>query len=274
MSPPSSRESGATWLQKPPSEQWRSSVRSVARANVTTWNVLAETAGGNPNRVVMAGAHLDSVPSRPGIDDNGTGSVALLAAAQQLAGSTPVNKVRFAWWGAEELGLKGSTHYLDELASKRPGDLDALALYLNFDMIGSDNFARFVYDGGNSDFPKGSHALGGPPGSGAVGRVFRDYFAARSLAFKETPLDGRGDYRAFIKHGVPVGGLFTGAERAKTRQEEAVYGGKVGAPYDDCYHRSCDRLQHVNRDAVEQVSAAVTYAIRTLATQRSLFNAP
>ena len=75
-----------------------------------TANVIAETPGGNPDKVVLVGSHLDSVPEGPGINDNGTGSAFNLELALQLAKmAAPANKVRFAWWGAEEEGLLGST---------------------------------------------------------------------------------------------------------------------------------------------------------------------
>ena len=72
-----------------------------------TVNILAETPSGDPNRVVVQGSHLDSVPAGPGINDNGSGSAFNLESAIQLANNNikPRNKIRFAWWGAEELGL-------------------------------------------------------------------------------------------------------------------------------------------------------------------------
>ena len=66
-------------------------------------NVIAQTTTGNPDNVVMAGAHLDSVPAGPGINDNGSGTAALLETAVRLGGAPAVtNAVRFAFWGAEE----------------------------------------------------------------------------------------------------------------------------------------------------------------------------
>jgi Zn-dependent M28 family amino/carboxypeptidase len=67
----------------------------------STENVLAQTRNGRTDNVVMAGGHLDSVPEGPGINDNGTGSAALLEVALQMAKVKPNNAVRFAWWGAE-----------------------------------------------------------------------------------------------------------------------------------------------------------------------------
>ena len=129
----------------------------VFRGTTTTYNVLAESSSGDANNVVMAGAHLDSVAAGPGIQDNGSGSAAILETAIQMAKVKPRNKLRFAWWGAEEAGLIGSTHYVSGLSQE---EVDGIALYLNFDMIGSPNHVFFVYDGDDSD---GVAQVRGPP---------------------------------------------------------------------------------------------------------------
>ena len=68
----------------------------------------------------MAGAHLDSVPEGPGINDNGSGVAAVLETAVQLGNSPKVhNAVRFGFWGAEELGLIGSRNYVGVAGSRR-----------------------------------------------------------------------------------------------------------------------------------------------------------
>jgi Zn-dependent M28 family amino/carboxypeptidase len=198
----------------------------------TTTNVIAETRRGAPDNVVMLGAHLDSVPEGPGFNDNGTGSAGILEVAEEMAKVRPKNKVRFAWWGAEELGLVGSTHYVTSLTEAQRADI---ALYLNFDMIGSPNFIRGVYDGDGSDFD-----LVGPPGSDAIEAMFNDHFAGEGLPFQGTEFSGRSDYQAFINNNIPAGGLFTGADGVKTEAEEARYGGVAGSIYDPCYHQTCD----------------------------------
>ena len=203
----------------------------------TTTNVIAETPGGDRKNVVMFGAHLDSVTEGPGIEDNGTGSATILEVARQMAGVEPVNKVRFAWWSAEELGLVGSTHYVDALTQRQ---LNRIALYLNFDMIGSPNYIRGVYDGDGSSFGQA-----GPAGSAAIESLFDDYFAGKGLPFQGTAFDGRSDYQAFIDDGIPSGGLFTGADEVKTPAEEALYGGVAGSILDPCYHQACDSMSPV-----------------------------
>jgi Zn-dependent M28 family amino/carboxypeptidase len=216
--------------------------------NRTTANVLAETADGRDDNVVMAGAHLDSVPQGPGVQDNGSGSAALLEIAEQMAKVKPRNKVRFAWWGAEELGLLGSIDWV--VRAFNSGELNNVALYLNFDMIGSPNFVRFVYDGDTQ-----------PPGSEVIEDLFQAYFDSQGLATEEVEVGGRSDHFAFAFFGVPIGGLFTGAEVVKTPEQAEIYGGTAGDQYDPCYHLACDTFANYSREALDQMSDAAALAI-------------
>jgi Zn-dependent M28 family amino/carboxypeptidase len=222
---------------------------------ITQYNVIAESKTGNPNNVIMAGAHLDSVQRGPGINDNGSGSAVLLEVASQFAKVKPVNKLRFAWWGAEESGLIGSTAYVNGLSQ---AEQDKIALYLNFDMVGSPNHVFFIYDGNDSD---GVGAGPGPAGSGAIEKTFEDYFNMIGLPFKGTDFSGRSDYGRFIAVGIPSGGLFTGAEGIKSAAEAALWGGTAGQPYDPCYHQACDTYANNNNQALDVNSDAVAYAI-------------
>jgi Zn-dependent M28 family amino/carboxypeptidase len=232
----------------------------------TTSNLIADTRTGRTDRVVVVGAHLDSVPEGPGINDNGSGSSTILEIALQMAALDvePRNQVRFAWWGAEEAGLFGSQFYVDQLSKSKVKDI---AVNLNFDMVGSPNYVRFVYDGDASD----TDSLGSS-GSGAVEDVFLDYFAERELAAEPTAFDGRSDYDAFISVGIPAGGLFTGAEGIKTEEEAEIYGGTAGVAYDPCYHLACDTIDNLSEAALDEMSdaaahATVTFAMTTSAVQ-------
>jgi aminopeptidase Y len=229
------------------------------RGIATTTNVLAETPGGSPDNVVMVGAHLDSVNAGPGMQDNGSGSAAVLEVAENLAKVPVVNKVRFALWGAEESGLVGSTYYVNNLST---ADRDAIALYLNFDMIGSPNHVFFVYDGDDSD------AVGagpGPAGSAQIEELFEGYYYQRGHSWKGTDFSGRSDYGPFIAVGIPSGGLFTGAEGIKTTEEAAIWGGTAGVAYDPCYHQACDTYDNINLAAFDVNVDAVAYATLTYA---------
>jgi len=228
------------------------------RGIATTYNVIAESKDGDPNNVVMAGAHLDSVNAGPGINDNGSGSAAILEVAKQMAKVKPRNMVRFSWWGAEESGLVGSTFYVNSLSQ---AEKDKIALYLNFDMVGSPNHVFFIYDGDNSAFPVGPGVAAGPQGSGEIEQLFEDFFASQGLPSKPTPFSGRSDYGPFIAVGIPAGGLFTGAEGIKTAAEVALWGGVAGEQYDQCYHLACDTFANVNLTALDVNSDAIAYSV-------------
>jgi Zn-dependent M28 family amino/carboxypeptidase len=237
-----------------------------SREILPTFNVLAETSHGDDSNVVMVGAHLDSVSAGPGINDNGSGSAAILEVAEQMKKVKPTNTVRFAWWGAEESGLVGSTFYVGSLTEEEQADI---ALYLNFDMVGSPNFVRFIYDGDGSAFE-----LPGPEGSAAIEALFEDFYADRGLAFEPTAFDGRSDYGPFIAEGVdiPAGGLFTGAEGRKTAEQQAIYGGTVGEQYDPCYHAACDTFSNNSNEVLDLNADAIAFATLTYAMDTSSVN--
>jgi aminopeptidase Y len=166
----------------------------------------------------MLGAHLDSVQQGPGINDDGSGSAALL----ELMGSFKKykgfkNKVRFAWWGAEESGLLGSLYYGENLSEE---EADKIRFYFNYDMIGSPSPYYAVYADTEA------HQVGGS--------ILIDYLQANG---KDAYYGGFGtssDYVAFLQLGIPSSGIFTGA----------------GAPADPCYHLACDNIDNIDWEAI------------------------
>ncbi|WP_188986905.1 M28 family metallopeptidase [Saccharopolyspora thermophila] len=234
---------------------------------VTTRNVIAQTRTGRTDNVVMAGAHLDSVPEGPGINDNGTGSAGLLETALRMGGSPKVNNaVRFAFWGAEESGLVGSTKYVQGLTFEQQLDI---ALYLNFDMIGSPNAGYFTYDGDNSD---GVGAGPGPQGSGQIEQDFIAAMAAQGIEVEGDDFDGRSDYGEFIAVGIPSGGLHTGVEDLKTEEQAAKWGGTAGVAFDPNYHTTQDNLANVDRVALERNVKALATVIEGYAQSTEAVN--
>ncbi|WUJ09891.1 M28 family peptidase [Actinoplanes sp. NBC_00393] len=214
-------------------------------------NVIAETRLGNPKNVVMVGAHLDSVTVGPGINDNGSGTAAILETALQMRHFPVRNKVRFAFWAAEEIGLLGSDQYVEGLSA---AERDRIRLYLNFDMVASPNYAYKLYDGDDSD-AVGSPA--GPPGSAQIEKQLERFFDSRGLGHVGTDFDGRSDYGPFIAVGIPAGGIFTGAEGIKTPEEAALFGGTAGVAYDICYHQACDTIANPNMTALDVNADAI-----------------
>ncbi|MFJ5221312.1 M28 family metallopeptidase [Streptomyces sp. NPDC088400] len=223
------------------------SVQQFTSSGSTGYNLIADWPGGDTNQVVMAGSHLDSVTAGAGINDNGSGSAAILetALAVSRAQLKPTKHLRFAWWGAEELGLVGSRYYVNNLPS---ADRSKISGYLNFDMIGSPNPGYFVYD----DDP-------------TIEQTFKTYYAGLGVATEiETEGDGRSDHAPFKNVGIPVGGLFSGADYIKTAAQAQKWGGTSGRAFDQCYHRSCDTTSNINDTALNRNSDAVAYAVWSL----------
>ncbi|MET9603936.1 M28 family metallopeptidase [Streptomyces sp. NPDC006512] len=222
-------------------------LQTFTSSGATGYNLIADWPGGDPNSVLMSGAHLDSVTSGAGINDNGSGSAAVLetALAVSRAGLQPTKHLRFGWWGAEELGLVGSKYYVNNLPAAERAKFSG---YLNFDMIGSPNPGYFVYD----DDP-------------TIEQTFKNYYAGLGVPTEiETEGDGRSDHASFKNVGIPVGGLFTGASNSKTSAQAQKWGGTAGQSFDRCYHSSCDNTANINDTALDRNADAIAYAVWTL----------
>ena len=216
-----------------------------------SFNVIAESKSGDPDNVVMLGAHLDSVAEGPGINDNGSGSAAILEVALRLKNINANNKLRFGWFSAEELGLIGSTKYVESLSE---AEKNQISLYVNVDMVGSPNYTISVFDGDGSKFGQK-----GPEGSAQIEQLFHNFFNAYGSGSVETELNGRSDYAAFSAAGIAVGGIFTGAEGIKSEAEADLFGGEAGAPYDACYHKHCDNTKNISIEALEINTNAIGF---------------
>jgi Zn-dependent M28 family amino/carboxypeptidase len=182
----------------------------------TTANVIAETGSGP--RVAMAGAHLDSVEDGPGLNDDGSGVAALLVAARTLAGNAPEGAtLRLGFWGAEELGLYGSRHYVRSLGRE---ERSAIAGYVNLDMVGTERGRMAVYRADDE-----------------IERALRRELRRQGREdIGEESLGSSSDHAPFARAGIPVGGIFTGLDR--------------------CYHRACDDLDNVDPEKAADASAA------------------
>ena len=228
-------------------------------------SVIAQTKTGSTGDVVMAGAHLDSVEEGPGINDNGSGTAALLETALQLGPSPQVhNAVRFAFWGAEERGLVGSEKYIESLNIDQLRDI---ALYLNFDMLASPNPGYFTYDGDQSTkVPRDERVPRVPEGSPAIERLLVAYLDSAGKTAQDTSFDGRSDYDGFTLAGIPAGGLFAGAEENMNDEQAKLWNGRAGQPFDPNYHKATDTIEHIDRTALDIQGGGVGYAIGFYAT--------
>jgi Zn-dependent M28 family amino/carboxypeptidase len=219
-------------------------------------------------KVIVVGAHLDTVAAGPGINDNGSGSAAVLelALGMQSAFPNPVNKVRFCWWAAEEEGLLGSTDYVNQLVKNK--EVDNVALYLNFDMIASQNYISFAFDGATApdDVQNASQTLT---------NMFISEFAKIKKPYKLEPfaasLDlANTDYGPFLFAGIPSGGLHSGAAEMKSMAERSSFGGWANAMADSCYHKSCDTLGNLDLDILQQNGRLAASVLTNLVNQPDL----
>jgi len=206
---------------------------------IITDNIIAQTKQGDPDNCVMLGGHSDSVAEGPGINDDGSGSLTLLEIATQLTNFSVNNCVRFAWWAGEEEGLLGSDFYVENLPEE---ENQKIRLFMDYDMLASPNFAYQVYDARNDVNPVGSQELRD---------LYVDWYTKQGLNYTFIPFDGRSDYDGFIRHGIPGGGIATGAEGIKTKEEAQMFGGESGVPYDVCYHELCDDVSNLHLEAWE-----------------------
>lgn len=211
---------------------------------VKTLNVIAESVQGDPDNVVMLGAHSDSVAAGPGINDDGSGTISLLEVAKQLTKFKLNNRVRFAWWAAEEEGLLGSTYYAEHLT---PEENIKIRLFMDYDMMASPNYEYEVYDANNKANPAGSEELK---------NLYIDYYTSHGLNYTLVPLDGRSDYVGFIDNHIPGGGIAAGAEKKN------VFNGKV---LDECYHQYCDNLDNLAYDAFIVNTRLIAHSVATYA---------
>lgn len=227
--------------------------------NRTTYNVIAETKGGNHDSVLALGAHTDSVEAGPGINDDGSGTIGILNVAIGLTNFTVNNAVRFCFWSAEEYGLLGSTYYVSQL-NQSAVDLAKVRAYLNFDMIASPNYAYMIYDGDGSAFN-----LTGPAGSAEIEHLFEGFYTSAGKTFNATAFDGRSDYGPFLDVGVPSGGIFTGAEVPKTSEGQDIWGGVEELAYDENYHQAGDDIFNLALDAFWLNTKLIAHGVATYA---------
>jgi len=225
---------------------------------VAVRNVVAQTHTGNAENVVMAGAHLDSVPEGPGSNDNGSGVAALLEIALRMGANPSLpNAVRFGFWAAEEVSYEGSVGYVDSLSRS---DREGLAVYINVDMVASPNAGYFVQGGVGRDEDET-----GPPGSEVAGRVLVEELAAAGVAAEHIAFDGGSDFAPFIEAGIPSAGVLAGDAGRKTVEQAERWGGKAGEVFDPCYHAACDRAEGIDRTALDRFGDALAGTVVRLA---------
>jgi hypothetical protein len=203
------------------------SIQVVIDPNRTDWNVIAESKGGDKNHVVVVDAHLDAIYGA-GMLDNASGSATILDIAEQMKNVTPRNKLRFIWFGGEELGLLGSSFYVNNLTKTQ---LSHIGYDLDADVTATPNYLIGVLD------PAGPDLFGRTVTSTFPNRVYKPSTVARDQAVDY--LDSIGKNHEFLSPvgtdafnfnavGVPASGVLTGQDCCKTQEEVDLFGGTVG----------------------------------------------
>ncbi|HEX4246425.1 MAG TPA: M20/M25/M40 family metallo-hydrolase [Pseudonocardia sp.] len=227
-------------------------------SGATLRNVIAQSHGGDPDHVVMIGAHLDSVTKGPGIVDDGSGVAALLEIANQLGATTQTrNTVRFAFFGSEEEGALGSAAYVKSLSK---ADRQKILLYLNVDMVASPN-GGYLVQGGQGD----DRSATGPEGSATIAKVLADQLKQTGVTAETIEFVG-DDEAPFVKAGIPSGGAENGDRKKKTEEQASAWGGQAAEVYDRCYHSACDRLENINRVVLTHYLRAIAGTLAHFAT--------
>ncbi|CAF0816849.1 unnamed protein product [Adineta steineri] len=253
-------------------------------SDILVGNICADTPSGDITQTIIIGSHSDSGPEGPGINDNGSGSAANLALAVALArlfqtSTYPKYKyrIRFCWWGAEEIGLLGSDYHVNQakntsIVGERLSDY---LIHLNYDMLGSPNYIFGIYDASTAMNDTPSQALSG---SKKISTLFKNWFIQQNLPWDYIDVSSRSDCGPFLAEGIVVGGLFSGADDAKTVEQRNRYnhilgqsmGGIPDIPEDPCYHKACDSIENINIFVYEKMIKAAAYALEFLGRQEDL----
>jgi Peptidase family M28/PA domain len=203
------------------------SIQAIVDPNRDDWNVIAESKGGDKNHVLVVDAHLDAIYGA-GMLDNASGSATILDIAQQMKNVQPRNKLRFIWFGGEELGLLGSAYYVNNLPSN---ELSHIGYDLDADVTATPNYIVGVLDPAAPDFFGGTVTNTFPNRVYKASTIARDqavsYFDSIGLNHEFLAPTGT-DAINFNLVGIPASGLLTGQDCCKSQHEVDLFGGYLG----------------------------------------------
>jgi Zn-dependent M28 family amino/carboxypeptidase len=202
-------------------------IASIEDPNRPDYNVIAESKGGNPNSVLVVDAHLDAIYGA-GMLDNGSGSATILDIAQKMSKVKPLHKLRFIWFGGEELGLLGSAYYVKNLSAT---DLGRIAYDLDADVTATPNYIIGILDPAAVDFFGRTVSTTFPSNVYGPSQISRDqsirYFDSIGKNHELFSPVGT-DAFSFNQAGIPASGLLTGQDCCKSQDEVNLFGGTVG----------------------------------------------
>jgi hypothetical protein len=254
-------------------------IKAIVNPDADDWNVIAESKGGDPNNVLVVDAHLDAIYGA-GMLDNASGSATILDIAQKMKNVNPVNKLRFIWFGGEELGLLGSDYYVHHLSS---AELNRIGYDLDADVTATPNYSIGILDPAGPDLFGRRVTATFPNRVYKPSQVSRDQFAAYfdSIGKNHIFFSPVGtDAFWFNKMGIPAGGLLTGQDCCKTQQEVDLFGGYTGnyegnVPGTDggCVDNPflwCDNLSNNDPQVLTMMSKAFANQVVRMASDKQM----
>jgi Peptidase family M28/PA domain len=258
------------------------SVPAIVRPNADDYNVIAESKGGDKNHVLVVDAHLDAIYGA-GMLDNASGSATILDIAQQMKNVNPTNKLRFIWFGGEELGLLGSAHYINNLTKT---ELSHIGYDLDADVTATPNYSIGVLDPAAPNFFSRTVTEKFP------NRVYKASTISRDMAIEYFDSIGKNhilfspvgtDAFSFNEVGIPAGGLLTGQDCCKTQEEVDLFGGFLGnyegnvPSFDggcvDNPFRWCDNLDNNDPEVLTFMSKAFATMVVQMAFDTKIMSA-
>ncbi len=257
-------------------------VKAIVNPNADDYNVIAESKGGDPNHVVVVDAHLDAIYGA-GMLDNASGSATILDIAQQMKNVNPRNKLRFIWFGGEELGLLGSTFYVNNLT---PSERNHIGYDLDADVTATPNYVVGVLDPAEPDL------FGGTVTSTFPNRVYQAWKVSRDQSIEYYNSIGLNhelfspvgtDAFSFNAVGIPASGLLTGQDCCKTQEQVDLFGGHLGnfegniPSFDggcvDNPFRWCDNLSNNDPEVLTFMSKAFANTVVRMAFDTKVMSA-
>ncbi len=244
--------------------------------------MIAESKGGDKNHVVVVDAHLDAIYGA-GMLDNASGSATILETALQMKNVHPLNKLRFIWFGGEELGLFGSINYVNNLSKT---ELSHIGYDLDADVTATPNYLIGVLD------PAGPDLFGRTASATFPNRVYKASTVARDQAVDYFDSIGKNheflspvgtDAFSFNAVGIPASGVLTGQDCCKIQEEVDLFGGSLGnyegniPSFDggcvDNPFRWCDNLSNNDPGVLTFVSRAFANQVVLMAFDNKVMSA-
>jgi len=196
----------------------------MRRRNGTDYNLIADSPLGDANHIVVIDAHLDSIFGA-GMLDNASGSASILETALDLAKTPTANRLRYIWFGGEELGLLGSAYYTTHLTSS---ELHRIVFDVDADVTATPNFDMEIADPAYAD-NRGSFPANVVPGSKVGNDAFAHFFKKIGIVSEPAPFGNDGtDSNSFALVGVPDSGILTRQDCCKDASEVQIWGGFTG----------------------------------------------